>query len=243
MGIWKSVIAKMIASRKVQDRAQWRQSERQEGYEYTTCYSPFALYVMPYIWWCHRDPNGCSRLAHSSSVSSSASMPYIRWCHRDPNGCSRWCHDWKPLQSAKGLLSGRIRLTRAMGVVTGQHSSHWEVLTGLWTSIGGHTIKVGSTKLALVTNCVSCTPETRACLCVTIPCYSWIDVTVALWAGSTRTGVRACNLPQEKMQEHTKKNTASGEIHRWSFWKCFVSRDCLWSAMICHRPQLLGVAG
>ena len=24
--------------------------------------SPFALYVMPYIRWCHRDPNGCSRL-------------------------------------------------------------------------------------------------------------------------------------------------------------------------------------
>ena len=70
----------------------------------TARYSPFALYVMPYIRWCHRDPNGCSRLAHSSSVSSSASMPYIRWCHRDPNGCSRWCHDRKPLQSAKGLL-------------------------------------------------------------------------------------------------------------------------------------------
>ena len=65
----------------------------------------FALYVMPYIRWCHRDPNGCLRLAHSSSVSSSASMPYIRWCHRDPNGCSRWCHDRKPLQSAKGLLT------------------------------------------------------------------------------------------------------------------------------------------
>ena len=37
---------------------------------------------MPYIRWCHHDPNGCSRLAHSSSVSSSASIPYIRWGHR-----------------------------------------------------------------------------------------------------------------------------------------------------------------
>ena len=64
-------------------------------------------------------------VAHSSSVSSSASMPHIRWCHRDPNGCSRWCHDRKPLQSAKGLLDINHGKDLSLTMTSSIHQWHW----------------------------------------------------------------------------------------------------------------------